>query len=102
MAPTFLNPADTAVEIWITLFFSDREPLGPCTVRIEAERALTVRFGDLAAPEPIPRDRLFVATAASMHPILVVGGFPLDAARDTSTEWPADTSPPRSITARRS
>jgi hypothetical protein len=40
----------------ITVFFADREPVGPYLVTVPPRRTLHLRFNDLERPEPIPRD----------------------------------------------
>jgi hypothetical protein len=55
-AACILNAADKEANIAITLFFSDREPVGPYHVRVAARRTLHLRFNDLNDPAPVPRD----------------------------------------------
>src|SRR5436309_3341915 len=51
-----LNTAGRDAHVAITIFFADREPIGPFRVTIAARRALHLRFNDLADPQQIPRD----------------------------------------------
>jgi hypothetical protein len=51
-----LNAGDEEAHVRITIFFVDREPLGPYQVTVPARRTLHLRFNDLKDPAPIPRD----------------------------------------------
>jgi len=51
-----LNAGDQAAHVRITIFFADREPVGPYLVTVPPRRTLHLRFNDLERPEPIPRD----------------------------------------------
>jgi hypothetical protein len=50
-----LNTGDADAHVAITLFFTDREPVGPYRVTVPARRTRHVRFNDLTDPEPVPR-----------------------------------------------
>ncbi len=50
-----LNANDRDAHVQITLFFRDREPVGPYRVTVPARRTLHLRFNDLRQPEPVPR-----------------------------------------------
>ena len=47
-----LNAGDEDAQITITLYFTDREPVGPYRVRVPARRTLHLQFNDLRDPEP--------------------------------------------------
>lgn len=51
-----LNAGDKPAHVRITVFFADREPVGPYLVTVQPRRTLHLRFNDLERPEPIPRD----------------------------------------------
>jgi hypothetical protein len=55
----------------ITLFFTDREPIGPYRVKVPARRTLHLRFNDLKEPEPVPRDTSYASLIESTEPIVV-------------------------------
>jgi hypothetical protein len=59
------------MHVAITLFFANREPVGPYHVTIGARRILHLRFNDLSDPEPIPRDTDYASVFASDEPIVV-------------------------------
>jgi len=50
-----LNASDQEAYIEITIFFSDRDPVGPYRVSVAARRTKHVRFNDLEDPEIIPK-----------------------------------------------
>jgi hypothetical protein len=55
----------------ITVFYVDRERVGPYRVTVPARRTRHVRFNDLKDPEPIPHDTDFASVIESDVPIVV-------------------------------
>ena len=51
-----LNPNDRDANVEITIYYADRDPVGPYRVIVPARRTLHLRFNDLEDPEAIPRD----------------------------------------------
>src|SRR5680860_1907385 len=51
-----LNTGDGDAHVEITVYFSDREPVGPYAMTVPARRTLHQRFNDLIDPEPVPHD----------------------------------------------
>lgn len=70
-AACFLNAGDREADVTITLFFPDREPVGPYRIKIAARRTLHMRFNDLTDPEPVPRDASYASLIESSEPIVV-------------------------------
>lgn len=66
-----LNPSDQDAHVEITLFFSDRDPVGPYAVTVPARRTLHQRFNDLKDPEEVPRDTDYASVIRSDVPIVV-------------------------------
>jgi hypothetical protein len=66
-----LNTSDSDAQITITIFYSDREPVGPYRLTVPARRTAHVRFNNLTVPEPIPRDTDFASLIESDIPIVV-------------------------------
>lgn len=66
-----LNAGDADAHIEITLYFVDREAVGPYRVIVAAERTLHLRFNELTDPEPVPLDTDFASTIVSDVPIVV-------------------------------
>lgn len=66
-----LNTGPDDAQISITLFFADREPVGPYRVNVSAERTLHLRANDLEDPEPVPRDTDYATVLESNVPVVV-------------------------------
>jgi hypothetical protein len=66
-----LNTGDTDAQVEITVFFADREPVGPYRVTVPARRTLHQRFNDLTDPEPIPVATDYASVITSDVPIVV-------------------------------
>jgi len=66
-----LNATARDAEVKITLFFSDREPIGPYRLDVPARRTLHLRFNDLKDPESVPRDTDYASLIESSEPIVV-------------------------------
>jgi hypothetical protein len=52
-----LNADDADAHVELTLYFADREPVGPYRVTVPARLTLHLRFNDLADAMPVPRGR---------------------------------------------
>ena len=70
-AACLLNAGDTDAHVAITIYFSDRDPVGPYRVTIGARRTVHLRFNDLDDPEPIPRGLDYASVIVSDVPIVV-------------------------------
>ncbi|WP_414475089.1 sensory rhodopsin transducer [Microvirga sp. M2] len=66
-----LNAGPSDARVRITVFFSDRNPVGPYRVRVPAGRTLHLRFNDLHDPEPIPRDTDYSSLFESDVPVVI-------------------------------
>jgi hypothetical protein len=66
-----LNTGDTDAQVEITVFYKDREPVGPYRVTVPARRTLHQRFNDLTDPEPIPVATDYASVIESDVPIVV-------------------------------
>ncbi len=66
-----LNAGDQDAHVRITVFFTDREPVGPYRLTVPARRTLHQRFNELTAPEPIPRATPHASVIESDVPIVV-------------------------------
>lgn len=66
-----LNAGDQDAEIGITVYYEDRDPVGPYRVRVPARRTLHLRFNELRDPEPIPRATPFASVLDSDVPVVV-------------------------------
>lgn len=66
-----LNAGDKEAHVDITIFFADREPIGPYRVTVGARRTLHLRFNDLNQPQPVPLDTDYSSVFESDVPIIV-------------------------------
>ena len=66
-----LNANAQDAHVAITIFFKDRDPVGPYRVTVPARRTLHLRFNDLQDPAPIPRDTDYSSLFESDLPIVV-------------------------------
>ncbi len=68
---TVLNTTDQDAHITITVYFSDREPIGPYQQTVHARRTRHIRFNNLKNPAPTPVDTDFAIVVESNVPIVV-------------------------------
>lgn len=66
-----LNANDVDAHVEITIYFTDREPVGPYRITVPARRTLHQRFNDLTDPAPIPKATNYASTIVSDVPIVV-------------------------------
>lgn len=66
-----LNANERDAQVRITLYFADREPVGPYLVTVKARRTHHMRFNDLTDPAPVPRDTEYSSVFESDLPIVV-------------------------------
>ena len=65
-----LNTGDQDAHIEITIYYKDREPVGPYRFIVPARRTRHVRFNDLCDPQSIPRGTDFSSLIRSDVPIV--------------------------------
>jgi hypothetical protein len=66
-----LNAGARDAHVEITIYFSDRDPVGPYRVTVAAGRTLHLRFDDLDDPKPIPRDTDYASVFQSDQPVVL-------------------------------
>src|SRR5688572_19961057 len=66
-----LNTSEEEAHVRITIFYADRDPVGPYRVTVPPRRTLHVRFNDLEDPAPIPHDTEYASVIESNVPIIV-------------------------------
>lgn len=66
-----LNTGDEAADIAITIYFSEREPVGPFRFTVPPRRTLHLRFNELRDPERIPEGVDYASVIESNVPIVV-------------------------------
>ena len=70
-AACILNAGDADAHVTITLFFSDREPVGPYRIVVGARRTKHIRFNNLKDPEAVPTGTDYSSVIESDVPIVV-------------------------------
>ena len=65
-----LNASDQDAHVEITIYYSDREPVGPYKVTVPARRTKHVRVNNLRDPEEIPRDTDYSSLIRSDVPVV--------------------------------
>ena len=66
-----LNAGDRDAHVEITIYFEDRDPVGPYRLTVPARRTTHQRFNDLRDPAPVPRDTPYASVIESDVPIVV-------------------------------
>ncbi|HTT00675.1 MAG TPA: sensory rhodopsin transducer [Steroidobacteraceae bacterium] len=65
-----LNAGASDAHVVITVYFADRDPVGPYRLTVPARRTRHVRFNDLEDPQPIPRGTDYASVIESDVPIV--------------------------------
>lgn len=68
---SILNTSDSEAHVRITVFYTDKDPVGPYEITVPPERSKHVRFNDLDDPEPIPRATEYSSLIESDVPIIL-------------------------------
>ena len=66
-----LNASEKNAHVAITIFFEDRDPVGPYRFEIGPRRTSHLRFNNFDDPEKIPRDTPYSSVIESDVPIVV-------------------------------
>ena len=66
-----LNASDHEARVTLTLYFADRDPVGPYRIVVPAGRTFHMRFNDLDEPARVPRDTDYSSVFQSDVPILI-------------------------------
>ena len=70
-AVCILNTGDKQANITLTVYYTDREPVGPYKIEVPARRTKHVRFNDLIDPQPIPLGTEYAALTESDVNVIV-------------------------------
>jgi hypothetical protein len=70
-AACILNASEKEAHVEITIFFSDKDCVGPYRITVPPRRTLHLRFNDLSDPAPIPRDTDYSSLFESDEPIVL-------------------------------
>src|SRR5690242_12224271 len=66
-----LNAGDKDAHVQITIFFSDKDAIGPYEITVPRRRTKHLRFNDLRTPQPIPEGTEYASVIESDVPIVV-------------------------------
>lgn len=66
-----LNTSDQDAHVEITIYFSDKEPVGPYRITVPARRTQHIDLDQLTDPEPIPKATDYASVIESDVPIVV-------------------------------
>jgi hypothetical protein len=66
-----LNAGNIEAKISLTIYFADKDPVGPYPITVPAQRTRHIRFNDLKDPQPIPKDTDYACVIVSDQPIVV-------------------------------
>ena len=93
-AACLLNTGDADAHVRLTLFFTDREPIGPYQLTLGARRTLHLRFNELSDPAPVPLGVDYASVLESDMPIVVqhtrLDSRAAEIALMSTMAWPAD------------
>lgn len=70
-AACILNAGQEDAHIKLTIFFQDRDPVGPYPILVPANRTVHIRFNDLDDPEEIPHGLTYASLFVSDVPVVV-------------------------------
>jgi hypothetical protein len=70
-AVCILNAGDDDAHITLTVYYTDREPIGPYNITVPARRTRHVRFNDLIDPQPVPLGTNYASVLKSDVPVVV-------------------------------
>ncbi|HUB77421.1 MAG TPA: sensory rhodopsin transducer [Bryobacteraceae bacterium] len=70
-AVCILNAGDETAHVEITLFYENRDPVGPYRFEIAARRTRHLRFNNFTDPEPVALDTPFSSVISSNVSIVV-------------------------------
>ena len=70
-AACLLKTSEQEAHVQITIYFSDRDPVGPYAITVPARRTKHIRFNNLKDPAPIPLGTEYSSVIESDVPIVV-------------------------------
>ena len=66
-----LNTTDEEAHIELTIYYADREPVGPYKMTVSPRRTKHFRFNNLTDPEPVPLGTSYASLFESDVPIVI-------------------------------
>ncbi len=68
---SILNATDQQAHVDITIYYADREPVGPYSVAVPPRRVKVLRLNDLINPEAMPLGTNYALVSESEVPVVV-------------------------------
>jgi hypothetical protein len=68
---SILNAGQGDAQVKLTIFYADRDPAGPYSICVAAQRVRVIRFNDLIDPRPLPLGVPYAALIESDRNIVV-------------------------------
>jgi hypothetical protein len=66
-----VNTGDIDAQVEITIYYADREPVGPYRHIVPARRTCHLRYNDLDDPAPLPRATPYASVVIASVPVVV-------------------------------
>jgi hypothetical protein len=66
-----LNAGHFDAQLQLTIYYEDRESVGPYPLKVAAQRVRQVRFNDLIDPQALPLDTPYAVLVVADHPVVV-------------------------------
>lgn len=66
-----LNTSNQQAQVSLTIYFADKDPVGPYIITVPARRTRHIRFNDLTDPAPIPKDTEYACVIESDVAVVV-------------------------------
>ena len=66
-----LNGNENDAHLEVTIYFTDRDPVGPYRITVPARRAKHIRFNNPDDPFPIPKDTDYASVIKSDVPVVI-------------------------------
>jgi hypothetical protein len=70
-AACILNTGNEDAHVEITIYFSDKDPIGPYKIAVPAKRTKHIRFNNLTDPAPIPLETDYSSVFVSDVPVVI-------------------------------
>jgi hypothetical protein len=68
---SILNAGKRDADVSLTIYYADRDPVGPYHILVGAQRVRVIRLNDLIDPQPLPLDAPYAALIESSRKVIV-------------------------------
>ncbi|KEO75365.1 hypothetical protein EL17_02165 [Anditalea andensis] len=66
-----LNTSDQTANLEVTIYFEDKDPVGPYKMSVPPQRTKHFRFNEFKDPEEVPRDTDYASKIVSDIPVVI-------------------------------